>query len=107
MEILTEFDGLQEALKKVKMDESVMPYVNGRLVDDAAFNKTQKILDCPEMISAHKYLYNLDMDQLTEEEINKIDQLYKLGCDRGFIVDDLTDWDKPETPEQAELEVRV
>ena len=82
MEILTEFDGLQEALKKVKMDESVMPYVNGRLVDDAAFNKTQKILDCPEMISAHKYLYNLDMDQLTEEEINKIDQLYKLGCDR-------------------------
>ena len=107
MEILTEFDGLQEALKKVKMDESVMPYVNGRLVDDAAFNKTQKILDCPEMISAHKYLYNLDMDQLTEEEINKIDQLYKLGCDRGFIVDDLTDWDKPETPEQAEIKYEV
>lgn len=107
MEILTEFDGLQEALKKVKMDESVMPYVNGRLVDDAAFNKTQKILDCPEMISAHKYLYNLDMDQLTEEEISKIDQLYKLGCDRGFIVDDLTDWDKPETPEQAEIKQEV
>jgi len=40
MEILTEFDGLQEALKKVKMDESVMPYVNGRLVDDSAWNKT-------------------------------------------------------------------
>lgn len=40
MEILTEFDGLQEALKKVKMDESVMPYVNGRLVDDGAWNKT-------------------------------------------------------------------
>ena len=107
MEILTEFDGLQEALKKVKINESVMPYVNGRLVDDAAFNKTQKILDCPEMISAHKYLYNLDMDQLTEEEINKIDQLYKLGCDRGFIIDDLTDWDEPETPEQAEAKQEV
>ena len=107
MEILTEFDGLQEALKKVKINESVMPYVNGRLVDDAAFNKTQKILDCPEMISAHKYLYNLDMDQLTEEEINKIDQLYKLGCDRGFIIDDLTDWDKPETPEQVETKQEV
>lgn len=93
MEILTEFDGLQEALKKVKMDEAVLPYCNGRLVDSDAFNKTQKILNCPEMISAHKYLYNLDMDQLTEEEIAKIDQLYKLGCDRGFIADDLTDWD--------------
>lgn len=101
MEILTEFDGLQEALKKVKMDESVMPYVNGRLVDDSAWNKTQKILNCPEMISAHKYLYNLDMDQLTEEEIDKINQLYKVGCDRGFIIDDLTDWNAPDAPAQA------
>lgn len=101
MEILTEFDGLQEALKKVKMDESVMPYVNGRLVDDSAWNKTQKILNCPEMISAHKYLYNLDMDQLTEEEIDKINQLYKVGCDRGFIIDDLTDWNAPDAPTQA------
>ena len=39
MEILTEFDELQEALKKVNMDESVMPYVNGILVDDVAYNK--------------------------------------------------------------------
>lgn len=100
MEILTEFDGLQEALKKVNMDEAVLPYCNGRLIDDKAWNKTQKILNCPEMISAHKFLYNLDMDQLTEEEIAKIDQLYKLGCDRGFLVDDLTDWDA-ETPDNA------
>ena len=40
MEILTEFDGLQEALTKVKMDEAVLPYCNGRLVDDTAWNKT-------------------------------------------------------------------
>ena len=62
MEILTELDGLQEALKKVKMDENLLPYVNGRLCDSGAWNKTQKILNCPEMITAHKYLYNLDMD---------------------------------------------
>ena len=102
MEILTEFDGLQEALKKVKMDENVLPYANGRLCDDKAWNKTQKILNCPEMISAHKFLYNLDMDQLTEDEVDKINQLYTLGCDRGFIVDDLTDWNADEAPEQAE-----
>ena len=93
MEILTEFDELQAALAKVNMDESVMPYINGRLVSDEAFNKTQKILNCPEMISAHKYLYELDMDQLSEEDEDKINQLYKLGCDRGFIIDDLTKWD--------------
>lgn len=62
MEILTEFDELQEAMKRINLDESVMPYVNGRLVDSGSYNKVQKILDCPEMISAHKYLYNLDLD---------------------------------------------
>ena len=103
MEILTEFDELQAALAKVNMDESVLPYVNGRLVANSeAFNKTQKILNCPEMISAHKYLYNLDMDQLTEEDVGKIDQLYKLGCDRGFIIDDLTKWDDEDGEEEQE-----
>lgn len=106
MEILTEFDELQAALAKVNMDESVLPYVNGRLVANSeAFNKTQKILNCPEMISAHKYLYNLDMDQLTEEDVGKIDQLYKLGCDRGFIVDDLTKWDDEDGEEAKEEDV--
>ena len=54
------------------------------------------------MISAHKRLYELDMDQLTEEDEEMIDKLYKLGCDRGFIVDDLTKWDDEETSDQAE-----
>ena len=107
MEILTDFDGLQEAMKKINLDESVMPYVNGRLVDSEAYNKTQKILNCPEMISAHKFLYNLDMDQLTEEEVNKINSLYKLGCDRGFISDDLTDWDDDSDKESVETTVEV
>lgn len=98
MEILTEFDELQEAMKRINLNESVMPYVRGILADAPSFNKVQKILDCPEMISAHKYLYDLDLDQLDEDDIQKIDRLYKLGCDRGFIVDDLTDWDADDTP---------
>ena len=104
MEILTEFDELQAALAKVNMNESVLPYVNGRLVsNDKAYNMTQKILNCPEMISAHKYLYELDMDQLTEEDEDKISKLYDLGVKRGFIVDDLTDWDD-EDGEAEEVE---
>ena len=94
MEILTEFDGLQEALSRVNMNESVMPYVNGVLVDDVVYNKVQKILNCPEMVSAHKYLLDLDLEHLDEEDKSKVEKLYKLGCDRGFIEDDLTDWDK-------------
>jgi len=101
MEIITELDGYQAALSKINMNESVMPYVNGRLVSDKAYNKVQKILNCPEMIASHKYLYNLDLDQLTEDEESKIDQLYALGCDRGFIIDDLTKYDDAETPDDA------
>ena len=39
MEILTEFDALQDAMSKINLDEAVMPYCNGRLVDSDAFNK--------------------------------------------------------------------
>ena len=105
MEILTEFDELQAALAKVNMDESVMPYVNGRLVSDEAFNKSQKILNCPEMISAHKYIYELDMDQLSEEDTDKINQLYDLGVKRGFIIDDLTKWDDDGDEEEETVAV--
>ena len=62
MEILTEFDELQEAMKQINLNESVMPYINGVLVNDVSYNKVQKLLECPEMISAHKYLYDLDLD---------------------------------------------
>lgn len=92
-EVLTEFDEYVNAMRHVNLNESVMPYVNGRLVNSDSYNKVQKLLDCPEMISSHKWLYNLDLDQLEEDETVKIDKLYKLGCDRGFIQDDLTHFD--------------
>lgn len=108
MEILTEFDELQAALAKVNMNESVLPYVKGRLVvNESAYNKTQKILNCPEMISAHKYLYELDMDQLTDDDTEKIDKLYDLGVKRGFIIDDLTDWDAEDGDEEVEDDLTV
>ena len=100
MEILTEFDELQEAMKKINLDESVFPYVNGRLVDSDSYNKAQKILNCPEMITAHKFIYDCDMDQLTEDEVVKIDKLYDLGVNRGFIIDDLTKWDEEEPSDE-------
>ena len=106
MEILTEFDELQEAMKRINLNESVMPYINGVLCDNVKYNKAQKILDCPQMMSAHKYIYNLDMDQLSEEEGNKIDKLYDLGVKHGFIVDDLTDWDAEDNVD-ADIEKTV
>ena len=83
---LTEFDELQAALRKVRIDENVMPYHMGRLVEDEdSYNKIQKLLDCPQMAGSHRYLYDLDVENLQEGEIDKINQLFDLGVKKGYI----------------------
>ena len=89
MEVLTEMDEYFNAMSKINMDESVMPYVKGRLVESDTYNKVQKILNTPELEKAHMYCYDLDLENLEECDIMKINNLYKLGVDRGFIDDDL------------------
>ena len=89
MEVLTEMDEYFNAMSKINMDEPVMPYVKGRLVESDTYNKVQKILNTPELEKAHMYCYDLDLENLEECDIMKINNLYKLGVDRGFIDDDL------------------
>lgn len=88
MEVLTEMDEYFNAMSKINMDEPVMPYVKGRLVESDTYNKVQKILNTPELEKAHMYCYDLDLENLEECDIMKINNLYKLGVDRGFIDDD-------------------
>lgn len=87
-ETFTEFEELQEALKKVNMAEDTMPFVRGRLCESKSYNKMQQILAAPEMIKSHAYILNLDPEQLEEDEIERIDKLWNLGVNRGFIVPD-------------------
>jgi len=87
-ETFTEFEELQEALKRVNMAEDTMPYVRGRLCESESYNKMQQILASPEMLKSHAYILNLDPEQLEECEIERIDKLWNLGVDRGFIVPD-------------------
>lgn len=65
-----------------------MPYVKGRLVESATYNKLRKIMETPELEKAHPYCYDLDPEQLEDCDVAKINNLYKLGVDRGFIEDD-------------------
>ena len=37
------------------------------------------------MANCHRFLYDLDVENLTESEISKVCNLYKLGQDRGVI----------------------
>ena len=98
MEVLTEMDEYFNAMSKINMDEPVMPYVKGRLVESDVYNKIQKILNTPELEKAHMYCYDLALENLDECDIKKINNLYRLGVDRGFIDDDFQyqDCSKPE-----------
>lgn len=111
MEVLTEMDEYFNAMAKINMNESVMPYVNGRLVDSGTYNKVQKILNTPELEKAHMFCYDLDLENLDESDISKVNNLYKLGVDRGFIDDDLQyqddDEDCDDTCQTQDADVEV
>lgn len=87
MEILTELDLYREALSRVNMNEEVMPFVRGKLLRENVdvYAKIQKILNCDCMANCHRFLYDLDVENLTESEITKVCNLYKLGQERGVI----------------------
>ena len=53
------------------------------------------------MESAHGYLYNLDPEELTEAEASKVNNLWKLGCEKGFI-EDFTEDEEAEDKEDVE-----
>ena len=99
--ILNEFDAYREALKKVNLNEEVMPIYKGRLLTENVelYCKIQKLLNCPAMEQCHRWLYDLDVENLDESEASKINNLFKLGVDKGYLDDEQDDL---ETPDQAD-----
>lgn len=105
MEILNEFDTYQAALKKVKLDEEVMPFVRGKLLTENLdiYAKIQKLLGCKEFEPCHRFLYDLDIENIDESEASKVNNLYKLGCDRGFFDENEDDESTEEQKSDAEM----
>ena len=98
---LTEFDEIQAAFRKVRLDENCMVYRNGMLLEHQdTYNKIQKLLNAPEMSEAHRYLYDLDVECLSEDEIERVDKLFDLGVKKGFIDNSFQEeLDKSENPD--------
>ena len=100
-DLVNDFEVWQDALKKIDLNEGALPIYHGRILRENAkeYQKMQKILNCPVMIKCHKYIFDLDPEQLDESDCTKINNLYKLGVDRGFIEDtvDVPDEDLPDT----------
>lgn len=99
--ILNEFDAYREALKKVNLNEEVMPIYKGRLLTENVelYCKIQKLLNCPAMEQCHRWLYDLDVENIDESEASKINNLFQLGVDKGYLDDEQ---DELETPDQAD-----
>lgn len=99
-----DIDCWTNALSKCHLDTAILPTSRGYLIEHVdCYNKIQAILNSPAMEHCHKYLYNLDIEELQEDEIKKVDELYKLGQDRGFIPQ-TTDFD---TDEKSDIDNAV
>ena len=100
-DLTNDFEIWQQALKKIDLNESALPIYHGRILRENAkeYQKMQKILNCPEMVKCHKYILDRDPESLDEDDCTKINNLYKLGVDRGFIEDtvDVPDEDLPDS----------
>ena len=93
MKYYNDYSDLQEALAKVDKFGAVTfnSAKTGNMIFEESqvemYNKIQRLLNCDAMESAHGYLYNLDPEELTEAEASKVNNLWKLGCEKGFIED--------------------
>lgn len=69
-------------------DDQVDP-LDGELTKEAqqTYEKIQKILNVPEMEKAHPFLFGLRHGCVNECDREKVDRIYQLGVDRGFISD--------------------
>ena len=96
--ILGDLDIWEQAFKEMNLSENVQFVSRGRLITEASqvemFNKIQALLNSNGMECSHKWLYSLDPSELNEAEATKVNNLYKLGIERGFIED-------PDAEEQA------
>ena len=81
-----ELDVYQEALRKIKLHEATIPMQNGKIINDTdTYEKVEKLLACPEMEQSHQFLYDIDFDQLSDDIVKKVDDLYDLAIKQGLI----------------------
>jgi len=98
-------DKYVDAYKKCILGEAALPMHNGQNMnsDSDTYNKVQTLLNCPEMIQSHKFLYNIDFDILDEDTIRKVDELYNLAKQKNLITEeDKSEQDEVEDDEKSE-----
>jgi pilus assembly protein FimV len=84
--IFNDIDIYRKALKECHLERSVMPTSRGFLIEDVdSYNKIQQLLHIPQFEKCHTYLLNLNVEDLNESEVKKINQLYETAKEYGLI----------------------
>lgn len=98
-----DYRGMQDAFSRCDLANAAMPKsASGKFVDDVdTYNKTQQLLRCMDMEEAHGFLYGIDFDHLTQQIVQKVNDLFNLAIAKGFI-DDPNAVDEPEETEDNE-----
>lgn len=87
----TEYDECLDALYRCNLRESVIPTKAGVIIENVeGYNKINRLLEVDEFEPAHQFLYSLDPDEMSPEETDKVNRLYKLGQNKGLILPDET-----------------
>jgi len=87
-DIFNDMDAARNALASVNLRESVMPLYRGRIIENTEiYDKVHKLLDSEEMERAHKFLYDVDYNNLNDDTVKKVDELYDYAVSNGFIQD--------------------
>lgn len=84
---LFESERIMNAFYQVNLSEEVAPVQNGKIVENVdLYNKVKKLLSAKEMAKAHPFLLNIyDFDNVSFEDEKKINDLFKLASDAGYL----------------------
>jgi len=89
-EVNSKFQTIMESANYLDQDFDVYEPIDDEVANEAeqTYQKIQHILNTPEMEKAHPFIFGLDREHVNECDRKKIDDLYALGVERGFIKED-------------------
>ena len=72
-----------------RYDKALRKCFSKRIIKESAstYAKAEKLLDCPEMEPSHAFLYDLDLENVSNEDAEKINKLYDLAVKNNLIDD--------------------
>lgn len=96
----------EEEIEEIDLDQSISseeePETDVEELPEEKDTETKihELLDCPEMEAAHEFLYDIDYDEITDKQIDKVNKLYDLAIKHEFIKSEV----EPENPDAEEIE---